>query len=276
MSERMGEALKQENRLKENISKIKNKLIVISGKGGVGKTTVAVNLAYGLAIKGYKVGILDVDIHGPNVPKMLGIEEKRLAESEGMIEPVFVLPNLKAVSIALLMGNSDQPVVWRGPLKMMAIKQFLSDVNWGSLDYLIVDSPPGTGDEPLSVCQLIHEVNGAIVVTTSQAVAVMDARKSILFAKGLKVPVVGLIENMSSFLCPHCGERIDLFGTGGGENSAHNLGVPFLGRILFDTDVVKFADSGRPFVSLNENMAAVRAMAGIINNIIDFLKNNER
>jgi len=276
VSERMGEALKQENRLKENISKIKNKLIVISGKGGVGKTTVAVNLAYGLAIKGYKVGILDVDIHGPNVPKMLGIEEKRLAESEGMIEPVFVLPNLKAVSIALLMGNSDQPVVWRGPLKMMAIKQFLSDVNWGSLDYLIVDSPPGTGDEPLSVCQLIHEVNGAIVVTTSQAVAVMDARKSILFAKGLKVPVVGLIENMSSFLCPHCGERIDLFGTGGGENSAHNLGVPFLGRILFDTDVVKFADSGRPFVSLNENMAAVRAMAGIINNIIDFLKNNER
>ncbi|MDP8290141.1 MAG: Mrp/NBP35 family ATP-binding protein, partial [Candidatus Susulua stagnicola] len=189
--------IEQDERLKDRMACIEHKLIVISGKGGVGKSTVAVNLAYGLAMKGNKVGILDVDIHGPNIAKMLGIEGKRLVTSDLGIEPMEVLPNLKAVSIALLFENKDQPTIWRGPLKMMVIKQFLADVNWGVLDYLIVDSPPGTGDEPLSVCQLIPEISGAIVVTTPQDVAILDSRKSVVFAKELKVFVVGIIENMS-------------------------------------------------------------------------------
>jgi len=185
--------LQQEKRLKENLSKIKNKLVVISGKGGVGKTTVSVNLAYGLAIKGYKTGILDIDLHGPNIAKMLGIEDVKLMNSDLGIEPARVLPNLKAISLALIGYNPDQPVIWRGPLKMIAIKQFLSDVNWGELDYLIIDSPPGTGDEPLSICQLIPDMAGAIVVTTPQDVAILDSRKSVLFAEQLKVPVTGII-----------------------------------------------------------------------------------
>ena len=151
---------------------------------------------------------------------MLGIEDKKLMSSESGIEPVTVLPNLKAISLALIGYDVNQPVIWRGPLKMIAIKQLLSDANWGELDYLIIDSPPGTGDEPLSVCQLIPELDGAIVVTTPQDVAILDSRKSVLFAKQLKIPVLGIIENMGRFTCPHCGKEIDLFGTGGGEKTA--------------------------------------------------------
>ncbi len=266
------ERTEQDKRLKERMLKIKNKLIVISGKGGVGKTTVAVNLAYGLAVRGNKVGILDVDIHGPNIAKMLGIEGRRLTGCESGIEPIEVLPGLKAVSIALLLGNKDQPVIWRGPLKMIAIKQFLADVNWGELDYLIVDSPPGTGDEPLSVCQLITSINGAIVVTTPQDVAILDSRKSVLFAKELKVPILGIIENMSSFICPHCRKEIDLFGMGGGEKSAHDLKVPFLGRIPVEPEMVKSGDSGKPLLSIEKDTPAAIVMDEIINKITEFLK----
>ena len=263
--------LEQEKRLKSNLAKIKNKLIVMSGKGGVGKTTVAVNLAYGLAIKGNKVGILDVDIHGPNIAKMLGIEGKRLVAFDLGIEPIEVLPNLKAVSIALLFENRDQPIIWRGPLKMITIKQFLADVNWGELDYLIIDSPPGTGDEPLSVCQLIPDINGAIVVTTPQDVAILDSRKSILFAKELKIPFIGIIENMSGFMCPHCKKEIDLFGTGGGEKSAQDLNVPFLGRIPIEPEIVKLGDSGQPFVYFRKETLTANIMHGIISKIIEYL-----
>ena len=262
------EKIEQDKRLKERMLKIKHKLIVISGKGGVGKTTVATNLAYGLAVKGNNVGILDVDIHGPNIAKMLGIESKRLMGSELGIEPIEVLPNLKAVSLALLFEDNDQPIIWRGPLKMMTIKQFLADVNWGELDYLIVDSPPGTGDEPLSVCQLIPGIDGAIIVTTPQGVAILDSRKSILFAKELKVPVIGVVENMSGFICPHCGKEIDLFGLGGGERSAHDLRVPFLGRIPVEPEMVKSGDSGQPFIHFKKETETAKIMAGIINRII--------
>ena len=264
--------VEQEKRLKERMLKIKYKLVVISGKGGVGKTTVAVNLAYGLAIKGNKVGILDVDIHGPNIAKMLGIEGRRLVGSESEIEPMEVLPNLKAVSLALLFEDRDQPIIWRGPLKMITIKQFLADVNWGELDYLIVDSPPGTGDEPLSVCQLIPDINGAIIVTTPQDVAVLDSRKSVLFAKELKVPVVGVIENMSGFICPHCKKEIDLFGTGGGEESAQDLKVPFLGRIPFEPEMVRLGDSGQPFIHFRDETSTANIMDGIIDKIIEYLR----
>ena len=263
--------LEQEERLKSNLAKIKNKLIVMSGKGGVGKTTVAVNLAYGLAIKGNKVGILDVDIHGPNIAKMLGIEGERLVGFDSGIEPIEVLLNLKAVSIALLFENRDQPIIWRGPLKMITIKQFLADVNWGELDYLIIDSPPGTGDEPLSVCQLIPDINGAIVVTTPQDVAILDSRKSILFAKELKIPFIGIIENMSGFMCPHCKKEIDLFGTGGGEKSAQDLNVPFLGRIPIEPEIVKLGDSGQPFVYFRKETLTANIMDGIISKIIEYL-----
>lgn len=273
--DRKTQELEQEKRLKERMLKIKYKFIVISGKGGVGKSTVAVNLAYGLAIKGNKVGILDVDIHGPNIAKMLGIEDKRLIGSDLGIEPIEVLPGLKAVSLALLLENKDQPVIWRGPLKMITIKQFLADVNWGELDYLIVDSPTGTGDEPLSVCQLIPDINGAIVVTTPQDVAILDSRKSVLFAKELKVSVTGIIENMSGFICPHCKKEIDLFGTGGGEKSAQDLKVPFLGRIPIEPEVVKLGDSGQPFIHFRKETPAANIMDGIINKIANYRKHHE-
>ncbi len=276
MNKNFEKEIQQEKRLKENLEKIKNKLIVISGKGGVGKTTVAVNLAYGLAVKGNKVGILDVDIHGPNIAKMLGIEGKKLEGSEAGIEPVEVLPNLKAVSIAFLIEDQDTPIVWRGPLKMITIKQFLSDVNWGNLDYLIVDFPPGTGDEPLSVCQLIPDVNGAIVVTTPQDVAILDSRKSVQFAKELKIPVLGIIENMSGFVCPHCEKEIDLFGTGGGEKAAHDLKVPFMGKIPMEPEMVKSGDSGQPFIHFKNETKTASVMNEIINYISDCLENNEK
>jgi Mrp family chromosome partitioning ATPase len=261
--------LEQEKRLKENLSRIKNKFLVISGKGGVGKTTVAINLAYGLAVKGCKTGILDVDIHGPNIAKMLGIEGEKLLSSEYGIEPVMVLPNLKAISLALVGYNADQPVIWRGPLKMVAIKQFLSDVNWGELDYLIIDSPPGTGDEPLSVCQLIPDLSGAIVVTTPQDVAILDSRKSVLFAGQLKVPVLGIIENMSGFTCPHCGKEVEIFGSGGGEKAALDLKVTFLGRIPLEPLMIKSGDSGRPFIQFNKDKNTARILDGIVEKILN-------
>ena len=223
-----------------------------------------VNLGYGLALKGNKVGLLDVDIHGPNIAKMLGVEGKKLVGSDLGIEPLEVLPNLKAVSLALLFENQDQPIIWRGPLKMITIKQFLADVNWGELDYLIVDSPPGTGDEPLSVCQLIPKINGAIVVTTPQDVAILDSRKSVLFAKELKMPVIGIIENMSGFICPYCKKEIDLFGTGGGEKSAYDLKVPFLGRIPIEPEMVKFGDLGQPFIHFKSQTQTANIMNEIM------------
>ena len=266
------ETAEQDKRLNKRISCIKHKFIVISGKGGVGKSTIAVNLAYGLAKKSNQVGILDIDIHGPNIAKMLGIENKRLLGSDLGIEPAQVLPNLKAVSLALLFENKDQPIIWRGPLKTITIKQLLSDVNWGNLDYLIIDSPPGTGDEPLSVCQFIPDINGAIIVTTPQDVAILDSRKSVLFAKELKIPVIGVIENMSGFVCPHCKKEIDLFGLGGGENSAHDLKVPFLGKIPLEPEMVKLGDSGQPFIYFRNQTKTAKTMDKILNKIIAGIK----
>ncbi len=259
--------VEQEKRLRERMDKIKYKLIVMSGKGGVGKTTMAVNLAVGLARRGLKVGLLDVDIHGPNIAKMLGIEHLKCAGSEEGVEAAEVSPNLRAVSISMLMKDADQPVIWRGPLKMLTIKQFLSDVLWGDLDYLIVDSPPGTGDEPLSVCQLISGINGAVIVTTPQAVALMDARKSVRFAQSIKVPVTGVIENMSGFICPHCRRPIDLFGTGGGQQMAVDMGVPYLGRVAFDPQIIQESDAGRFFMRFEDQAKPAGWMEDIVENI---------
>jgi len=266
----------QDARLEKNMQDIKHTLLVMSGKGGVGKSTVAVNIALGLAEKGYEVGILDVDIHGPNIAKMLGIEDRVLEADGNEIEPVEVIPHLKAISLALAGYGHDTPIIWRGPLKMGAIKQFLADVRWGSLDYLIIDSPPGTGDEPLSVCQLIPKMDGAVIVTTPQDVAILDSRKSINFARQLQIPVLGVVENMSGFICPHCDKEVDLFGTGGGERAAEDMGVPFLGRIPMDPRIVKSGDQGRPYIAAVRESPTADAIREMVGSLEESTKSRSR
>lgn len=259
----------QRLRIGENLSRIRRKLMVISGKGGVGKTTVAVNLAAALAEDGFTVGLLDADIHGPNTALMLGREGGQIEPGRpGEIKPVEVSPRLKVLSMAFLLGDPGQAVIWRGPLKMGVIKQFLSDFQWGDLDFLVVDLPPGTGDEPLSVAQLIPDLEGAIIVTTPQKVALLDGRKCVDFTRQIKVPVVGLVENMSGFSCPHCGKAIEIFKSGGGEAAARELGIPFLGRIPLDPRMVTSGDEGKPFVNRHPDAEAARALRTIIRKIV--------
>lgn len=233
----------QEESVKQALSKIKQKFLVMSGKGGVGKTSVSVNLAMALAEKGYRVGIMDVDVHGPDVPRMLGLSGVMAGSTGEKLEPLRYSEKLSAISIEAVMPDKDAAVIWRGPLKHSAITQFIADVDWGDLDVLLVDSPPGTGDEPMSVGQTISDAQ-AIIVTTPQEVALSDVRKSINFCKKLEMEVFGVVENMSGYVCPHCGKEIDLFGTGGGEKTAGEFGLRFLGRIPFDPNLVKAGDAG--------------------------------
>ncbi len=246
--QRKAEEEKREKRVAQTLGKIRYKIMVMSGKGGVGKSTVAVNLAAILAKDGNYVGMLDADIHGPNIPKMWGVDWKPLQSGDEGIRPVEVLPNVKLISMGLLLPNPDSPVVWRGPLKHTAIKQFLGDVEWGDLDFLIVDLPPGTGDEPLSVAHLIEGMDGSIIVTTPQDVALLDSRKTVNFSRMLKIPLIGIVENMSGLRCPKCGHLIPLFKIGGGKKAAQDLEVPFLGQIPIDPEVVQKSDSGTPYV----------------------------
>jgi Mrp family chromosome partitioning ATPase len=240
---------------------------VLSGKGGVGKSTVSANLAVSLANKGFDVGILDIDIHGPSIPKMLGVENKNPVSGNYGIEPVYYTRNLKLMSMGFLITNKDDPVIWRGPLKMTAIKQLIGDVDWGNLDYLIIDIPPGTGDEPLSIIQLIPGCDGAIIVTTPQDVALVSVRKSINFVKKMNIPVIGIIENMSGFHCPHCGKSVDIFKKGGGEKAAKDFSVPFLGKVPLDACIVERGDSGIPFVENNPGSETVEVFEKIVVNI---------
>ena len=234
----------------ENLKNVKHKLIVMSGKGGVGKSTVAVNLAVSLAKKGKAVGILDADMHGPSVPKLLGMSNLPLAVNDKeRIEPFMVAPSLKVISIAFLLRDPDSPVIWRGPIKMGAIKQFLEEVEWGALDYLIIDLPPGTGDEPLSVAQLVPDPDGAVIVTTPQDVALISVRKSINFAKAVGLRPIGLIENMSGMKCPHCGKDIKLFNDGGAESTAKEHEIPLLGKLPLSVGIASSGDSGSPFAA---------------------------
>jgi ATP-binding protein involved in chromosome partitioning len=235
----------RKKRLGQRMAQIKHKLIVLSGKGGVGKSTVAAFLAGALASRGNSVGLLDTDIHGPSIPKILGIEDKRISVVGDSVMPVNVSENLRVMSIAFLLRAKSDAVIWRGPLKMGMIEEFLANVEWGQLDYLIIDSPPGTGDEPLSVCQLVPGLDGAIVVATPQDVALADVEKSIVFCGQVHTRVVGVVENMSGFVCPHCGKAVDIFKTGGAEKLARHMGVPFLGRIPMVPEVVKACDEGR-------------------------------
>ena len=257
-----------EAKVSERLARIHNRVLVFSGKGGVGKSTVAANLAMALSLRGEKVGALDVDIHGPNLAKMLGVEDRKMDISSDVITPVQVNENLKLVSMSFLLENPDLPVIWRGPMKMKVIQQFLGDVDWGELDWLIIDSPPGTGDEPLSVAQLIPGT-GAIIVTTPQEMSVLDSRKAVIFAMKLNLKVLGIIENMSGLVCPHCGWRIDLFKTGGGETAALELGVPFLGRIPIDPQIVVSGDAGNPFAEVLTDTEASQAFQKIVDQIMN-------
>ena len=247
---------------------VKHIILVLSGKGGVGKSTVSVNLAFALANHGKKVGLLDLDFHGPNIPKMLGIEDQRPAVLAHTIEPVHVTGNLAVMSMAILLPDTSTPVVWRGPMKMAAIQQFLAEVNWGSLDYLVVDLPPGTGDEALTIAQLAPNVKGAVIVTTPQDVAIMDAIKAAKFIEKLDLPVLGVIENMSGMICPHCGETIDLFSRGGGKKAAEDLGVPYLGAIPLDPEMVKAGDEGRPYILQHTESPTRKAVDAVMKNLI--------
>jgi ATP-binding protein involved in chromosome partitioning len=247
---------------------VKHVVIVLSGKGGVGKSTVSTNLASALAAHGRQVGLLDLDIHGPNIPKMLGIEDQRPVVLEKCMEPVHITGNLAVMSMAFLLPDTSSPVIWRGPMKMAVIQQFLSEVNWGALDYLIVDLPPGTGDEALSIIQLAPNVQGAVIVTTPQDVAVMDATKAVKFVKKLDLPVIGIIENMSGMVCPHCSGTIDMFGKGGGKKAAEDLGVPYLGSIPLDPAMVKAGDEGRPYVLRHADTPTWKAVDAVMENLI--------
>lgn len=262
----------QESKLIANMRAIKNKIMVMSGKGGVGKSTVAANLAAQLALKGFKVGLLDSDIHGPSIPKMFGIEDTRPEVDEKGIVPVPVTENLKVMSIALLLEDKDSPVIWRGPAKMAAIKQFLEDVSWGKLDYLIVDLPPGTGDEPLSIAQLIEKIDGAVVVTTPQDMALVSVRKSITFAHMLKVPVIGIVENMSGIICPHCDEKIDIFGKGGVEKAAKDFNVPVLAALPIDPTIAEIEDSGQVHTLDADATEWSKEFSKIVDSVIGFKK----
>lgn len=253
-------------RLQAALCRIQKKIVVLSGKGGVGKSTVAVNLATELALNGLRVGLLDVDIHGPSVPTMLGLENETLSGTEGRLLPV-ERGNMKIMSLGFLLQNPDDAIIWRGPMKMGVIKQFLTDVEWGDLDYLIVDAPPGTGDEPLSLCQLIQPLDGAVIVTTPQKVAAIDVRKSISFCRRLSVPVLGVVENMSGFVCPKCGEVTQILPGGGGKKIAEDMKVPYLGSIPMDAAIAQSGDSGKVFVYHSSKTPAGKTFQEIINNI---------
>ena len=228
---------------------VRHVVLILSGKGGVGKTTVAANLAFALANRGFATGLLDLDIHGPDIPSILGMEGAHLASYDKKhIKPVQITGNLAVVSMEFLLPERSSAVIWRGPMKAGAIRQFLEDVDWGDLDYLVVDLPPGTGDEALTVAQLAPNIAGAVIVTTPQDVAILDISKAVTFVEEIGLRVIGIVENMSGMVCPHCGQEIDLFGAGGGKRAAEDMNVPFLGAIPVDPEIRKAADEGRPYL----------------------------
>ncbi|RLI11996.1 ATP-binding protein [Candidatus Bathyarchaeota archaeon] len=264
----------QQERVKARMSKVKHKIAVISGKGGVGKSTVTVNLAMAFAMRGYtgQVGILDADMHGPCIPKMLGLHGQRLQAGPPGIFPALAPLGVKVVSMDFLLPDEESPVIWRGPLKMHAIRQFLSDIVWGDLEFLLIDLPPGTGDEPLSVMQLLPEMDGNVIVTIPSEVSQIVVKKAVTFSRKLNIPVIGVIENMSGFICPNCGARVNIFRVGGGEKIAKELNVPFLGSIPIDPEICEDSDKGIPFITGHKDSPATKAFLEIVEKIEGFLK----
>ncbi|MCW3996882.1 MAG: Mrp/NBP35 family ATP-binding protein [Candidatus Bathyarchaeota archaeon] len=257
------QASDEQQRLKERMGKIKHKIAVISGKGGVGKSTITVNLATAFAQKGNKVGILDADIHGPSVPKLLGLEGKQVKTGPPGAFPVEGPLGMKVMSIDFFLAE-QMPTIWRGPLKMRAIRQFLADIVWGELDFLFIDLPPGTGDEPLSIAQLLPEIDGVVIVTMPSELSSAIVKKAITFAQRLNMPIIGVVENMSGFVCPGCGEKIEIFQSGGGKKMAEEAGVPFLGSIPIDPKVGADSDKGTPFILSHKDSAATMAFMKIV------------
>ena len=268
----------KEQKLKLKLSKIKHKIAVISGKGGVGKSTVTANLAISLAMneRGGNIGVLDADIHGPCIPKMLGLKGQTLIGGPGgMLFPVVGKLGIKVASMDFLLPNDEAPVIWRGPLKMRVIQQFLSDVTWGELDYLLVDLPPGTGDEPLSVMQLVPDLDGVIVVTIPSEVSESVVKKSVTFAKQVGVPIIGIIENMSGFVCPNCGAKIDVFKAGGGKRIADDMNIPYLGSIPLDPKICNDSDGGLSFIVEDKISPATKAFTEMVDKIEQFVQNRK-
>jgi ATP-binding protein involved in chromosome partitioning len=278
IDERRKQIQEQEERVRARMGKVKHKIAVISGKGGVGKSTVTVNLAIAFAMHGHanKVGVLDADIHGPSVPKMLGLTGQRLQAGPPGIFPASGPLGIKVVSMDFLLPDENAPVIWRGPLKMTAIRQFLSDIVWGELDLLLIDLPPGTGDEPLSVAQLLPEMDGVIIVTIPSEVSQIVVKKAVTFARRLGMPVIGIIENMSGFVCPNCGAKIDIFQSGGGTKIANELSIPFLGNIPIDQKICEDADKGMPFIVEHANSPASKAFLEIVEKIKHFLERKQQ
>ena len=258
--------------IKNNLSKIKNKIFVLSGKGGVGKSSVSANLAATLAKKGYKTGLMDVDVHGPSIAQMFDMKDLLdIAPDTKQLLPKEVCKNLTVVSVQALMQDKDQAVIWRGPAKTGIIKQFVGSVAWGDLDYLVIDAPPGTGDEPLTVVQTIPDAKG-IIVTTPQEVALADVRKSISFCKTVKMEIIGVLENMAGYTCPHCNKNIDLFKSGGGEKTAKAQGLNFLGSLPFDSRVVESGDDGVPIMMYEADGPFKLAFEKVVENILKQLE----
>jgi len=261
-------AMIQDEMIKSTLEKIKYKLFIMSGKGGVGKSSVSVNVAAALAAKGYKVGLLDVDIHGPSVPTLLGLSGLLDMDRGSLVKPKEYNENLHVVSMESLLKDPDQAVLWRGPMKTSAIRQFISDTQWGELDFLVIDSPPGTGDEPMTVLKTVPEAL-AVVVTTPQEVSLSDVRKSINFLQYANANVLGVVENMSGLVCPHCHESIDLFKKGGGKALAEKYGLEFLGAIPLDPATVVAGDIGTPVVLLEEDSFAKKAFIELAERIVE-------
>ena len=277
-SDQRKQQYEQEQNLKLKLSKIKHKIAIISGKGGVGKSTVTANLAMAFAMQGHKdkVGVLDADIHGPCIPKMLGLKGQTLVGGPGgMMFPVTGKLGIKVVSMDFFLPNDEAPVIWRGPLKMKAIQQFLSDVTWGDLDYLFIDLPPGTGDESLSVAQLIPDMDGVVIVTMPSEVSQGVVKKAVTFARQIGVPIIGIVENMSGFVCPDCGAKVNIFKSGGGKKIADDSSVPLLGSIPIDPNICNDSDNGLAFIVENKNSPASKAFTEIVKKIDQFLENTD-
>ncbi len=275
---RMQAILDEEKKVHERMSKVKHKIMVMSGKGGVGKSTVAANLAVAMSKLGNRVGILDSDIHGPSIPKIMGVEGLRPSAGPTGIYPILSGYGIRVISMDFFLESSEDPVIWRGPLKMSAIRQFLSDVDWGELDYLFIDLPPGTGDEPLSVMQLLPEMDGTVIITAPSDLSQSVVRKAVNMSLKMNIPVIGIVENMSGFVCPKCGEKYDLLGSGGGKKMAEGMNVDFLGQIPIDPKICEYSDKGISFIIENpdsESSKIFMEIARKIKNIVENKKNKK-
>jgi len=265
----------QTERIADRMSHVGHVILVLSGKGGVGKSTVAANLAYELARRGNRVGLMDADLHGPTIPLLTGVSGEIATGTEESMQPVEAAPNLAVMSIGFLTAERDQPTIWRGPLRGGVLRQFLGDVEWGSRDFLVIDLPPGTGDEPLTLAQSIPNADGAVIVTTPQEASLADCRKAINFAHKVQLHVLGVIENMSGFVCPNCGERTDVFSTGGGEQMASSMNVPFLGRVPLAAEIVALSDAGEPLTGEDAPEAVREAWGEIVNALMTQIRESE-